>query len=457
MSAPPTALDIDSVRETVARTVLVPGDPGYDERRALHTGGFDQRPALIVVPADAAEVARTVALARETGMELAVRAGGHHVAGLATTEGGLQLDLRGLRQLTIDAAGRTVRVGAGLTAGEVTRALSLHRLAVGFGDTASVGVSGLTLGGGIGLLSRKHGLAVDSLVAAEVVTADSRLHRVSAGVEPELFWALRGGGGNLGVVTSLTFRLVEVDPFLGGRLVLPATPEALAGFVRLATEAPRELTTIVNVVPAAMLGGAAPAGSAVLAATVAWSGDIDAGEAAVAPFRALATPLVDDVAPRPYADMLAEGPEGEPPVAVNDTRFLHSVDVDGATGLLEWVQRPAEYLPVAQLRVLGGAMSDVPVDATAYAHRDAPILAFAAAVLTGPADQAVAGADVVRVLSALPQHPGAYVNFLGPHGGSRLDAAYPGRTGQRLAAVKAEVDPENLFHRAHGFPPAGER
>ncbi|WP_324651369.1 FAD-binding oxidoreductase [Georgenia sp. H159] len=457
MSAPPTTLDIDSVRETVARTVLVAGEPGYDERRALHTGGFDRRPALIVVPADAAEVARAVALARDTGLELAVRSGGHHAAGLATTEGGLLLDLRDLRQLTIDAERRIVRVGAGLTAGEVTRALSLHRLAVGFGDTASVGVSGLTLGGGIGLLSRKHGLAVDSLLAAELVTADSRLHRVSADVEPDLFWALRGGGGNLGVVTSLTFRLVEVDPFLGGRLVLPATPETLAGFVRLATEAPRELTTIVNVVPAAMLGGAAPAGSAALAATLAWTGDLDAGEAAVAPFRALATPLVDDVVPRPYADMLAEGPEGAPPVSVNDTVYLRSLDVDGAAGLVDWVRGAAGYLPVVQLRVLGGAIADVPADATAYAHREAPILAFAAAILTGPGDRAVAGADVARVLTGLPQHPGAYVNFLGHDDGPRVAAAYPGRTGQRLAAVKAQVDPDNLFHRTHGVARGGGR
>ena len=212
---------------------------------------IDRRPAAIVRPVDADEVRRVVSLARETGVELAVRGGGHSYAGHSTSEGGIVLDLRGLTALEIDPGERVVRAGGGLTSGEVTTAAASHGLAVGFGDTPTVGIGGLTLGGGAGYLVRKHGLTIDQLLGAEVVTADGRVLEVDETREPDLFWAIRGGGGNFGVVTRFDYRLHSVDTVTGGMLAIPATPETLAGLVEVADAAPEELSLIANVLGAA--------------------------------------------------------------------------------------------------------------------------------------------------------------------------------------------------------------
>jgi FAD/FMN-containing dehydrogenase len=208
--------------------VIAPDDPSYDQARAVFYGKFDRRPAVIVRAADASEVAQVVALARETGLELAVRSGGHSLAGHGVSEGGIVLDLSAMRALDIDAEGRTAWAQTGLTAGQYTTAAGAYGLATGFGDTGSVGIGGITLGGGVGYLVRKHGLTIDQLLAAELVTADGRLLRVDAETHPELFWAIRGGGGNFGVATRFQFRLHPVDTIVGGMLVLPATPEVIA-------------------------------------------------------------------------------------------------------------------------------------------------------------------------------------------------------------------------------------
>src|SRR5207249_1226912 len=210
-------------------------------------GGIDKRPAVIVQVADANEVARVVKLARETELELAVRGGGHSVAGHSVSEGGIVLDLRAMKALDIDAAARTAWAESGLTAREVSVAAAEHGLAIGFGDTGSVGIGGITLGGGVGYLVRKHGLTIDSLLAADIVTADGQLHRVDADHEPDLFWAIRGGGGNFGVATRFRYRLRELPGIVGGILVLPATAETVAGFIAAAEAAPDELSTIADV------------------------------------------------------------------------------------------------------------------------------------------------------------------------------------------------------------------
>src|ERR687894_1370849 len=232
----PTArpLDVADIREfasNVRGQLIRPGDGGYDEARAVFYGGIDRRPALIVRAKDATDVSRVVALARESGLELAVRSGGHSVAGHGTTEGGIVLDLSEMKGLEIDVEGRTAWAETGLTAGEYTNAAGAHGLATGFGDTGSVGIGGLTLGGGAGFLVRKYGLTIDDLVAAELVTADGELLRVDTETEPDLFWAIRGGGGNFGVATRFQFRLHPVDTVVGGMLILPATPELIAAFV----------------------------------------------------------------------------------------------------------------------------------------------------------------------------------------------------------------------------------
>jgi FAD binding domain-containing protein len=246
-------------------------DPAYDQPRTVFAARVDRRPALIARVAGPDDIARVIAYARETGSELAVRGGGHSPAGHGVSDGGVVIDLSALRSFALDTVGRTVWAGAGLTAGAYTVAAGRHGLATGFGDTGSVGIGGITLAGGIGFLVRKHGLTVDNVLAAEIVTADGRLRRVDARTEPELFWALRGGGGNLGVVTRLKYRLHPVGTVVGGLLVLPATPEVIAGFIAEAQAAPDELTTIANVMPAPPVPFVPEALHAALSSCRGWS------------------------------------------------------------------------------------------------------------------------------------------------------------------------------------------
>src|SRR4051794_37753582 len=282
--------------------VLTPEDPGYDRARTVVDAHVDRRPALIARVAGPDDIARVIAHARESGSELAVRSGGHSPAGHGVADGGIVIDLSALRRFELDATGRTAWAAAGLTAGAFTVAAGEHGLATGFGDTGSVGIAGITLAGGIGFLVRKHGLTIDDLLAAEIVTADGRVRRVDAETEPELFWALRGGGGNFGVVTRLKYRLHPVDTVLGGLLVLPATPEAIAGFAAEAERAPDELSAIANVILAPPLPFVPEEhhGSPVLMAKMVYAGDVEAGQRAVAPLRALAEPVADLLRPMKY-------------------------------------------------------------------------------------------------------------------------------------------------------------
>src|SRR3954452_21774805 len=243
---------LSTLTEKIEGRVLTPVDRGYDEARMVFAWHVDARPALIALAGGPRDIARLIAHARETGCERAVRGGGHSPAGHGLCDG-IVIDLSALRSFELDAARRIAWAGAGLTAGEFTVAAGAHGLATSFGDTGSVGIGGITLAGGIGYLVRKHGLTIDSLLAAEIVTADGQLRHVDAETEPDLFWALRGGGGNFGVVTRMKYRLQPVDTILGGLLALPATPEVIAGFVAHAESAPDELSTIANVMLAPAL------------------------------------------------------------------------------------------------------------------------------------------------------------------------------------------------------------
>jgi FAD/FMN-containing dehydrogenase len=282
--------------------VITPSDAGYDAARTVFHGGIDRRPAAIARVATAGDVARVVRFAYETGLELAVRGGGHSAAGHGVTEGGIVLDLRDLRGLAIDLSAGTAWADTGLTTGEYTAAAATCRLATGFGDAGSVGIGGITLAGGVGHLARKHGLTIDNLLAAEVVTADGALRRVDADYHPDLFWGIRGGGGNFGVATRLKLRLHELGEVVGGQLVLPATPEVIAAFVAAAEAAPDELSTTANMMPAPPLPflPSEHHGRLVLMATLVHAGAGRAAERAVAPFRALAAPLADTLRPMPY-------------------------------------------------------------------------------------------------------------------------------------------------------------
>jgi FAD/FMN-containing dehydrogenase len=452
----PAPIDVPALRAAVRGEVIAPDEAGYAEARAVMPGGIDLRPAVIVRVADADDVAEVVALARRTGHELAVRCGGHSGAGHSTTDGGIVLDLRGLKGVDVDAEGRAVWAEAGLTAGELTSALGEHGLAVGFGDTASVGIGGITLGGGIGLLSRKLGLTVDSLLAADVVTADGRLLRVDASSHPDLFWALRGGGGNFGVVTRFQYRLHPLRTVVAGLLVLPATAETVARFVAEAEAASEDLTTIANVMNCPPLPFVAEDhhGRLVIMALVCWAGDEDAGEKAVAPLRGIATPLADLVRPMSYPEIYPPDDPDYHPTAVARTMFVDSIDRAAAETVVDRLAASDATLRAVQIRVLGAAVAQVPADATAFAHRASRIMVNVAAFYDGPADRVRRQAWVDELSAALHQgDDGAYVNFLADEGADRVRAAYPGATWDRLVAVKSQYDPSNLFRRNQNVAP----
>ncbi len=449
---------ISELRAALNGRVIGPDDAGYDKARTVFIGGIDRRPAVIVRPADATEVARVVSLARETGLELAVRSGGHSGAGHSVSEGGIVLDLADMRALDIDAERRTAWAQTGLTAGEYTTAADAHGLATGFGDTGSVGIGGLTLGGGVGFLVRKHGLTIDDLLAAEIVTADGQLLRADAETHSDLFWAIRGGGGNFGVATRFQFRLHELGPIVGGMLILPATPESIAAFIAEAEAAPEELSTIANVMPAPPMPfvPAEHHGRLVILAFLCYAGAAGAGERAVAPFRALAKPVVDMVRPMRYPGMYQPEDDSYHPKAVARTLFMDAVDRGVAEGIVAHLEASDAAVRVAQLRLLGGAAARVPAEATAYAHRRSRIMVNVAAFYDGPEDQAVREAWVVDFAAALRQgDDGAYVNFLADEGEERVRKAYPGATWDRLRAIKARYDPTNLFRLNQNIPPAG--
>ena len=399
-----------------------------------------------------------IALARETGAELAIRSGGHSIPGHSTTEGGLVLDLGDLNGLEIDVEDRTAWVGGGVTTGRYTNAAAEHGLATPFGDTGSVGIGGLTLGGGVGFLVRKHGLTIDDVLAAEVVTADGRHLRVDADSHPDLFWAIRGGGGNFGVATRFQLRLHELDGIVGGMLILPATADTVYGFMAEAEAAPEELSAIANVMPAPPMPflPAEQHGRLVIFALLAYAGEADAGERAVAPFRALAEPVADMVRPIRYPELFVAPPdEGDyHPVAVARTMYVDSIDRSAAETIVEQLEASTAMMAVTQLRMLAGAAARVPVDATAYAHRQSRIMVNVAALFGAPEEAPEHERWVVGLANALRQDDtGAYVNFLGDEGEERIRAAYPGPTWDRLVEIKRRYDPTNLFRLNQNIPP----
>ena len=449
---------IGQLRAELDGGVITPDDRGYEEARKVFYGSVDRRPAAVVAPVDADEVASVIAFARVAGLELAVRSGGHSVAGHSVSEGGIVLDLSALKSVEIDVPSRTAWAETGLTAAEYTAAAGAHGLATGFGDTGSVGLGGLTTGGGVGFLVRRHGLTIDDVVAAELVTADGEQLHVDPESHPELFWAIRGGGGNFGVVTRFRYRLHELESIVGGMLVLPATPEVIASFVAEAEAAPEELSTIANVMvapPMPFLPDEAH-GELIVLALVCYAGDPDAGERALAPFRALAKPLADLVRPMPYPELYTLFPEGPGPAQeVSHSLFLDSVELDAAQAIVEHLRASSAPVAVAQLRALGGAMARVPTDATAFAHRGRRVMAALGAVYEDPGESPHHEAWVGAFADALRRgEDGVYVNFLGDEGPSRVRAAYPGATWDRLVSVKRRYDPENVFRLNQNIPPS---
>jgi FAD/FMN-containing dehydrogenase len=454
----------EQLRGRVAGRVIGPEDDDYESARQVMFGVFEGHPAAIVKVANDDDVAKVIQVARETGAELAVRSGGHSAAGHSTTNGGIVLDLRDMRALDIDPASKTAWAEAGLTALEVTEAAAKHGLAIGFGDTGSVGIGGITTGGGVGYLSREDGLTIDNLLAADVVTADGRRLHADETTNPDLFWAIRGGGGNFGVVTRFRYRLVDLPGIVGGMLFLPATAETVRRFIELAEEAPESLGTIANVMPCPPMPMVDEAwvGKVVIFGLMCFAGDAAEGEKILRPFRELAqlggeeAPIADLVKPMTYPEMyLPEDPDYHPK-AISTNLFLDRVDGPTAETIMDRLEAlPDAPMRAAQLRVLGGAINRVPVDATAYAHRNSRIMVNLAAFFETEEERIARQAWMNEFASAIRQSDdGVYVNFVGDEGESRVRAAYPGATWDRLVELKRRYDPTNLFRLNQNIPPA---
>jgi FAD/FMN-containing dehydrogenase len=449
---PPTQQPIDAsiqqLRADLNGEVIGPDDPAYDDARSVFLSGFNRRrPAAVVHVADSNDVSRVVSVARESGVELAVRSGGHSTAGYGTSDGGLVIDLSRMRRLDIDAGERTAWAETGLTAGDYTAATADHGLVTGFGDTGTVGIGGITLGGGVGFLLRKHGMTIDDVLGAEVVTSDGRLLRVDAESEPDLFWAIRGGGGNFGVATRFRFRLHELDEVVGGMLMLPASPAVIASFVAAAEAAPEELSTIANVTLAPPMPFVPEEhhGKPVVMALLVHAGTGEEGKRAIAPFRRLADPIADMVRPMRYPEMYELGEPPHPVAATMRNMFVDAIDERAAETILDRIGRASSPMAAVQVRVLGGAMARVPDDATAFAHRGRRIMLNVAAMYQRPEEAATHEAWASDTAAALRAEDGAYVGFMGDEGEARVREAYPGSTWDRLAEIKRRYDPTNLF------------
>ncbi|HVB64502.1 MAG TPA: FAD-binding oxidoreductase, partial [Nitrolancea sp.] len=426
-----------------------------DESRQLVNVLFDRHPAYIVRAADAADVIRAVELARTNDLPLTVRSGGHSISGQSVADGSVVVDLSGMKAISVDPEQRTVWAQPGATTGDMCAAVQPHGLALSTGDTASVGLGGLTTGGGIGFLVRKHGLTIDSLRSVEVVTADGRLIVASANQHEDLFWAIRGGGGNFGIVTGFEFDLHPVGIVLGGALVLPVTPEVLRGYAEYAPTAPDELTTIASIMPAPPLPiiPAEAHGKPAFIVLVCYAGDIEEGQRAVAPLRALAEPIAELLVPMPYSalfDFTAAGSHRH--AGTVKSGFLDGLSDGAIEAIVENVRTSFDPFAMIQIRALGGAMARVSNDATAFAHRDKSL--FLALINTGVEMENRKWVD--ELWSSLqPYTSGVYVNFLGDEGEDRIREAYPALTYARLAGVKLRYDPTNVFKFNQNIKPAG--
>ena len=448
-------LVVAGLRSEVEGEVIGPDDPAYDDARQVFFKGIDRRPTAIARVAGAEDVSRVVSLARESGLELALRSGGHSRAGYGTSDGGIVVDLSAMKALEIDADARIARVETGITAGEYTTATGERGLATGLGDTGSVGIGGITLAGGVGFLVRKNGLTIDDLLGAEIVTADGELMWVSEESHPDLFWAIRGGGGNFGVATRFKLRLHEISEIVGGMLILPASEDVIAGFLEVAEAAPEELSSIANITVAPPMPFIPPEahGKPVLMGLLAYVGPVDQGEDAIAPFRSLAEPLADMVRTIRYPE-LYEGEEAEVRYASGANFFADSLEPADVEAILEQLQQSTAMMKAVQLRVLGGALARVPQEVTAFAHRDRGLFVNIAAMYMDPEEKDTHDAWVAGVAGLLSRDgAGGYVGFLGEEDEATIRAAYPGPNWDRLREIKQRYDPDNLFRLNHNIPP----
>ena len=449
---------IDELRRQLTGELFTPSSPGYDDARQVQDITNDARPLAIVRAEGEADVIAAVRLARATGAPLAVRSGGHSLARYSMVDGALVVDLSRMKGIEIDPATRTARVQTGVTSGDLAGPAAEHGLAISTGDTSSVGFGGLTTGGGIGFMVRKYGLTIDNLLSARVVTADGEIVTVSETERPELFWAIRGGGGNFGIVTELELQLAPVPQILGGDLLLPATRETVRGYLEYSASAPDDLTTIGNIMyaPPAPFVPQEWVGKLVLSIIVTWSGDVEAGQQALAPLRALAEPVADTVRPMPYPDIyLSTAHQALPHGFSIRSMFANELSDEVIDSWIVAMEQASSPYSLIHLRGLGGAMDRVAPDATAFAHRGYRFMVSLIAVWLDPSQDPETHRAWVAAAWEKTRHEGsgAYVNFLEQEGAARIADAYPPATLARLRAVKRVWDPENVFRLNQNIAP----
>jgi FAD/FMN-containing dehydrogenase len=452
---------VEQLREQVRAAVITADDPAYDEARAVHNGMFDKRPKVIIRPEQVADVVAAVNFARDAGLDLSVKGGGHSAPGFGTNDGGVVIDLSLMKHVHVDPRGGTARAGGGATLGDFNYATHAYGLATPGGIVSTTGVGGLTLGGGIGYLTRAYGLSIDNLVSADVVTADGRIVNASSRENADLFWALRGGGGNFGVVTSFEFQLHPVNDVYVGlffyeldsagdllrfyREFIQDAPEAYGGFPAFQIAPPLEF------IPPERHG------DTFCAAVVHWAGPLDQGESAMKPFRDLAPVVAEMVGPMPYPALNA----AFDPLFPRGIRsywkgsFVTELTDAAIEQHLVYGPRVPEVSATMHLYPINGAVHRVGADDTAFSYRDSTFAMVIVAAWQDP------GLDKERIQwvrdyyqSTAPySEPGGYINFMADDDNARVHDNYRGKF-ERLAQIKKTYDPGNLFHLNQNIPPA---
>ncbi|MCK9410621.1 MAG: FAD-binding oxidoreductase [Bacteriovoracaceae bacterium] len=440
---------IEAFRKDFSGEIILPDDSRYEQASTAYI--FKGSPAIVLQPRHSGDVSFAILFAQKHSPVISIRSGGHSGAALGTNNGGVVIDLSLINTIEVlDKTKRLVRIGAGSRWGSVALTLGEHGLAISSGDTVSVGVGGLTLGGGIGWMVRKYGLAIDALVAAEIVTADGRILRASKSENEDLFWALRGGGGNFGIVTHFEFKANPATTVHAGMIIYSA--DGLFDLIKqwrdCMRNASEDLTTTLVPFPP-MMGN-----PAMVMLMCCFAGNDDsAAKKAIDPLLKIGTVLQNTIKEKPYAEVLEEA---HPPAGVTfvvNNGFVRSFSDD----LVQIIAGACckEGSPVLQLRSIGGAMNRVPAEATAFAHRDSEILI----VYAGLAPMNATQSDIDRVSASwktmLPFITGSYVNFFSTATAKDVAAAYPVATYERLAKIKKKYDPQNVFNRNYNVKPAG--
>ncbi len=429
--------------------VVLPDDASYNDlRRSFSRNGS---PSVIVQVKSNEDIANAIQYAVDHDLKLSVRSGGHGFSGLSTNEGGLIIDLAHFNSVELlEEAQHLVRVGAGAKWGSVAEKLAEYGLALSSGDTSSVGVGGLTLGGGIGWLVRKYGLTIDSMVGADIVTADGRALHLSKQENADLFWAIRGGGGNFGVVTAFEFRAQPLKTVTGGMINydLSEAKSALTKWVEVMRNAPEELNSTFILFP-----GFGPQMPAQLMVFLCYGGEDEAAaKVAIQPLLELGTPTNQMIETKPYYKMLEEAMPPADIIPVSESGFVRTLDAEVIETLAEHFGRPGT--PILQIRSLGGAVARVASDATAFAHRDYEAIFWMTTMMpaTTPAEQATKARQ--EAWKPLKQFvTGAYINFLSAVDEDSVSTAYPAETYARLSSIKAAYDPNNVFNQNHNVKP----